>query len=282
MVKRFLILALVFTFIFIPALHAEESKDVSETKVLARVNGIDITENEILQFLQGMGPQAIMFYGTEQGKKMVLDEFISLRLFALDAEQKKLDDTPEFKEALENIKRGLLAQAAVREIIKDVKISDEEIKKFYDEHLKDYFTKPEQIHARHILISDDVNSVDIIADIQGALSKGVSFDELAQEFSLDPGSAANGGDLGEFPRGVMVHEFEEAAFNLKNAGDISAPVKTQYGWHIIKLEEKIPEAVIPFDDVKNQIMQELQNSKNSELLKARSAELEKIFKVERF
>ncbi len=277
-----LILAMSFNLACAAEVQNEGEKAPEQPKILARVDGIDITEAEVLQFLQGMGAQAMMFYGTEQGQKMILDEIISLRLFALDAAAKKLDETEEFKTSLENIRRSLLANADVREIVKDVKVTEDNAKKFYDEHLNEYFKKPEQIRASHILISDDVNSVDIIADIQGALSNGVSFDELAEEFSLDPGSAANGGDLGEFPRGVMVKEFEEAAFNLQNVGDISEPVKTQFGWHIIKLDEKIPESTIKFDDVKEQIIHNLQDAKSSELLKKHSDELEKVYKVERF
>ncbi|MBQ6774318.1 MAG: peptidylprolyl isomerase [Synergistaceae bacterium] len=164
-------------------------------------------------------------------------------------------------------------------MIKDLKVTDDDAKKFYDSNAS-MFTQPERIHARHILVKPE--SEDVTAQIISELKAGVSFDVLARKYSIDPGSASRGGDLGEFPKGVMVPEFEEAAFALKNPGDISQPVKSQFGWHIIKLEAKIPASAAPFEQVKPQIMQELQNQKTQELLKTHSDELEKVYKVERF
>lgn len=246
-------------------------------KVLARVNSQDITEREVLQFIQPFGQQALMLYGTEQGRKMILEDVITMRLYALDGEDQKLYEAPEFQETLANTRRVMLAQAAMRNAIKDVTISDDEAKKFYDDNPR-VFTQPEKIHARHILVSGDEN----LARVQELLKAGTSFDVVAKEHSIDPGSAANGGDLGEFPRGVMVKEFEDAAFNLREPGEISAPVKTQFGWHIIKLEDRIPEATTPFEQVKPQVLQELQERKTQDILKNRSEELEKVYKVERF
>ena len=256
-----------------------ESAGAQQPKVLARVDGKDITEEEVFQVLQSMGPQAMMMYGSPEGRKMVLDELISMRLFALDGAKAKLDETAEFKATMENLRARVLAQAAMRDAIKDVAVTDDEVKKFYDEN-PEHFTQPERVHARHILLPDDAASADQIAKVQADLKAGTSFEELAKSMSQDPGSAPNGGDLGEFQKGQMVKEFEDAAFALKEPGDISEPVKTQFGWHIIKLEKHIPAAVIPFDEVKSQIMQEVENRKVSEILKARAEELKKSFKVE--
>lgn len=250
-----------------------------QPKVLARVEGKDITEEEVFQVLQSMGPQAMMMYGSPEGRKMILDELISMRLFALDGAKAKLDETPEFKSTMENLRVRVLAQTAMREVIKDVTVTDDEAKKFYDEN-HDHFTQPEKVHARHILLEDDAESADKIAKIQADLKAGTSFEDLAKSMSKDPGSAANGGDLGEFQKGQMVKEFEDAAFALKEPGDISEPVKTQFGWHIIKLEKHIPAAPIPFDEVKPQIIQEVENRKIGDILKTRTEELKKSFKVE--
>ncbi|MBQ2615645.1 MAG: peptidyl-prolyl cis-trans isomerase, partial [Synergistaceae bacterium] len=118
--------------------------------------------------------------------------------------------------------------------------------------------------------------------VQEALKAGKSFDAVAKEYSIDPGSAINGGDLGEFPRGMMVPEFEKAAFELKNPGDVSEPVKTQFGWHIIKLEERIPESPMPFEQVKSRLLQELQEQKTQTVLQEKAKALEEKYKVERF
>lgn len=261
-----------------PAEKATEGAPTGGTKVLARVEGQDITEEAVMQLLQSMGPQGMMMYGTEQGRQMILEELISVRLFALDAVKAKLDETPEFKKTVEDIRTHVLAQMAMREAVKDITVSDEEARRFYDEHT-DQFKQPERIHARHILLNDDAESADKMAKVQADLKAGVSFDEVAKAVSVCP-SASQGGDLGEFQKGQMVPEFEAAAFALKDPGDISEPVKTQFGWHIIKLEGRVPESVSPFDDVKAQITQELQNTKASDRIRARIDELKKTYKVE--
>ena len=244
--------------------------------VVARIGSEDITEAEVLEFIQPFGQQAIMLYGSEQGRKMIIDDVISMRLYALDAEASKLDQTPEFQAQLLSAKRAMLAQAAMRETIKNLTVTDEEAKKFYDENPA-MFKQPERIRARHILVSGDEE----LAKVQDELKAGKSFDVVAKEFSRDPGSAANGGDLGEFPRGMMVPEFEKAAFDLKNPGDVSAPVKTQFGWHIIKLEQRIPESVIPFEQIKDRLIQELKDQKTQKVLQDKAKELEEKYKVER-
>ena len=244
--------------------------------VVARIGSEDITEAEVLEFIQPFGQQAIMLYGSEQGRKMIIDDVISMRLYALDAEASKLDQTPEFQAQLLSAKRAMLAQAAMRETIKNLTVTDEEAKKFYDENPA-MFKQPERIRARHILVSGDEE----LAKVQDELKAGKSFDVVAKEFSRDPGSAANGGDLGEFPRGMMVPEFEKAAFDLKNPGDVSAPVKTQFGWHIIKLEQRIPESVIPFEQIKDRLIQELKDQKTQKVLQDKAKELEGKYKVER-
>ena len=245
-------------------------------KVLARVGSEDITESEVLEFIQPFGQQAVMLYGTEQGRKMILDDVIAMRLYALDAEDSKLDQTPEFQAQLLNAKRAMLAQAAMQKAVEGLKISDEEAKKFYDSNTA-MFKQPERVHARHILVSGDEE----LAKVQSELKAGKSFDVVAKEYSRDPGSAANGGDLGEFPRGMMVPEFEKAAFELKNPGDVSEPVKTQFGWHIIKLEERIPESVMPFEQVKDRLTNELKDQKTQQVLQDKAKELESKYKVER-
>lgn len=263
-------------FILVLALSAMACAAESE-KVLARVGSSDITESEVLEFIKPFGQQAAMLYGTEQGRKMILDDVISMRLYALDAEAQNLDKSPEFIAQVEAARRAMLAQASMRKAIEGITISDDEVQKFYADN-KQLFNQPERVHARHILVSDDA----VLAKVQEALKAGTSFDAVAKQYSIDPGSAQNGGDLGEFPRGVMVPEFEKAAFELKNPGDVSEPVKTQFGWHIIKLEERIPESPAPFEQVKQRIMQELRDQKTQEILQERAKELESIYKVERF
>ena len=258
-----------------------EMKDAPKTdpeKVLAKVADREIREKDIDQVIRMMGPQGAMMYDNPQGRKAVLDELVSMHLFALKGAEEKLDQTPEFKAALETFRNQSLARAAIDASLKDVTASDEDAKKFYDEH-PDQFTQPERVHVRHILISDDVTSADAIAKVQADLRAGASFDEVAKSRSLCP-SAAQGGDLGEVSKGQMVPEFEAAAFALKNPGDLSEPVKTQFGWHIIRLEGRTPSSVEPFDTVKPQLVQYLTNEKKGEAFKNAVEGLKKTYKVE--
>ena len=268
---RKILAALLIVLAFTSLSYAEESK------VLARVGGHDVTEADVFEFIKPFGQQAIMLYGSEEGRKMILDDVITMRLYSLLGQDEKIDETPAFMADLENAKRAMLAQYAMRRIISDIAITEEEAKKFYDDNAN-LFMQPERVHARHILVSDDEN----LAIVQEELKAGKSFDVIAEEHSIDPGSASNGGDLGEFPRGVMVKEFEEAAFALQNPGDVSEPVKTQFGWHVIKLEERIPESTVPFEQVKQNIIEELRGRKTQEVLQEKSKELEEKFTVERF
>ena len=120
-------------------------------KVLARVNSSDITEAEVLEFIQPLGQQVLMLYGTEQGRRMILDDIISMRLYALDGEDSGLDKTPEFQAQLANARRAMLAQAAMRRFIAGITVTDEEARKFYDDNPA-MFLQPERIRARHILV----------------------------------------------------------------------------------------------------------------------------------
>lgn len=273
MTKKFFT-ALIFTLAFMTFAYGAESE--TGDKVLARIGSQDITEREVLEFIQPFGQQAMMMYSSEQGRKMIIDEVINVRLFALYAEDNAVDKDPEFVAALENAKRAMLAQTVMRKEIAGITVSDDEAKKFYDEN-PNLFIQPERVHASHILVSGDEN----LKKVQEEL-KVKSFDTVAKEYSIDPGSAVNGGDLGEFAKGQMVPEFEKAAFALKNPGDVSEPVKSQFGWHIIKLEKHIPESKVAYEQVKPQIIQEVRQRKTQEVLEKKSKELESKYKVERF
>jgi foldase protein PrsA len=142
------------------------------------------------------------------------------------------------------VKLDLLRQKAA---MKDIKVTEEEMKKYYDEY------KP-KIKASHILVDDEKTA----NEIKAKLDKGEDFAKLAKEYSKDPGSAEKGGDLGWFGSGEMVKEFEDAAYALK-AGEISKPVKSEYGYHIIKVTDK--EKKKSFEEMKEEIEWELKKSK---------------------
>jgi peptidyl-prolyl cis-trans isomerase C len=150
-------------------------------------------------------------------------------------------------------------------------VSEEAMRKLYDESVAK-LTPEEEVHARHILVDSEEKAKEVVAKLKA----GGDFAALAKEFSKDPG-AAEGGDLGYFSKDQMVVEFAEAAFKLKK-GEISEPVKTQFGWHVIKLEDRRTKPVPAFEQVKDQIEQFLVRKAQSDLvLKLReSAKIERL------
>ena len=138
---------------------------------------------------------------------------------------------------------------------KDVTVKEEELKTYYEEN-KDRYTEPEQVKARHILVEDE----DTASSILKRLEKGEDFAEIAKEKSADSGSKDKGGDLGFFERGMMDASFEEAAFNL-SIGETSAPVKTMFGYHIIRVEDKKSERLAPLDEVRDDVEKQVVKQK---------------------
>jgi peptidyl-prolyl cis-trans isomerase C len=257
--------------------ESESESEKNPETVLARIETQEIKERDIDRVIEMLGPQGAM-YDNEQGRSIILEELVASRLFSISGAKAGLDQTPEFKASVDHVIQQTLARAAVENLTKDLTVSDEEVRKFYDENPAQ-FANPEQIHVRHILVSDDVTSADKISSILDDLKKGVSFDALAMSQSICP-SAPQGGDLGFFGRGQMVPEFEEAAFALENPGDTSKPVLSSFGWHIIRLEEKRPASTVPYDDVKDQVLPYLENEKKAQKYREALDELRKEYPVE--
>jgi peptidyl-prolyl cis-trans isomerase C len=199
-----------------------------------------------------------------QLKETVLRQFIQSIVISDLAKQKGFDKNPEIKEQLQFFSDNFLANEYLKqEIAQKVTVSDDELKSYYDSH-KDEFKTQDMIKARHILVRVDSSASDdekkkAKERIELYLKKiedGEDFAKLASDFSDDPGSKAKGGDLGFFPRGRMVKPFEDAAFSLK-PGETSGIVETQFGFHIIKVEERKDSSVESFDVVKERLKQKL-------------------------
>ncbi len=185
------------------------------------------------------------------------------------AEKKKLGDNPEFKRRLAFLRNKLLMGFELQEETKAA-ITDDALRQTYNDALKSAGGQ-EEVHARHIL----VESGDEAKTILGELKAGADFAALAKEKSKDPGASA-GGDLGYFTKDQMVPEFAEVAFKMY-PGQLSNPVKTQFGWHIIKLEDKRAKQPPEFDQVKDQIEAFLARKAQSEFI----GQLRQTAKIER-
>jgi len=246
---------------------------MAENKTVAIVNGKEISQDDVLRFLNEIGPQVAMQFQSPEGIKRVVEELVNQELLYLDAIENKLDETQEFKEMLEQTKNTLLKGYALNKLISNEEVSEEESKKYYDEHME-YYEKKESLIASHILVDSEEKAEDIIAEIE----KGLSFEEAAGKYSSCP-SKDVGGALGEFTRGQMVPEFEEAAFEMEEK-EISKPVKTQFGYHIIKLIEKRPEGQMAFEEVKDQISEQVLRLKQQDRYLSKIEELKGKYPVE--
>ena len=184
-------------------------------------------------------------------------------------EEEKIDETEEFKNVMENARKDILAQMAMRKLFATVNVTDDEIKEYYEAN-KGKYSKGASVHAKHILVDNEEKCTELL----NAITSGEKvFEDVAKESSSCP-SGANGGDLGEFGRGQMVKEFEDAAFAAE-IGHIVGPVKTQFGYHLIKVEDKKEAGESNLEEVKDQIRAELSQKKQEEAYRAKVDELKK-------
>src|SRR5437762_2459734 len=212
--------------------------------VLAKVNGAEIRKSDVTLAEEELGPSlAQMDPATKDDN--VLSFLIDMKLVAKAAEDKKVADSEEFKKRLAFTRNRLLMDSLLASEGKAATTPDA-MKKVYEEASKQ-ITGEQEVHARHILVETE----DEAKAVAEELKKGADFAELAKKKSKDPG-ASDGGDLGFFTKDQMVPEFSNVAF-VQEPGKISDPVKSQFGWHIIKVEEKRNRKAPDFDQVKGQI-----------------------------
>ncbi|MDW7668442.1 MAG: peptidylprolyl isomerase [Bacillota bacterium] len=246
---------------------------MKENKVLAKVNGRKITENDLEKVLNSLPQQQAMQMQGEEGKKRLLNELIAGEMFYLDAVENELDKEEEFQSILKETKENLLQRYAVQKVMEDVDVKDEEIKETYNQN-KDKFMDQEKVSAKHVLVDDE----DKAKEIKEEIDNGMDFSDAAAKYSSCP-SSKKGGRLGEFSRGQMVPEFEDVAFSMEE-GEISDPVKSQFGYHIIQLDEKIPAKQKTYYEVENQIKQELLQQKQFQVYNDNVQKLKGKYNVE--
>jgi len=201
----------------------------------------------IVRSLQAQGQQV-----TPEQREMVRNQLVTAELLKQDAEKKGLDKTPEFRAELENMQTMALANQAIRDFQRRNPVTDSQLKAEYDRLVAQMPAK-KSYHARHILVKTEAEAKAVIE----ALRKGKAFDELAREKSLDPGSKANGGDLGWADAANFVGPFGDALTKLSKGQVTSTPVKTEFGWHVIKLDDVRTESAPPLEALKPQLAQKI-------------------------
>ena len=231
--------------------NAKSAAPASKDAAVATVNGIVISNSRIDMIAkQGNGAG---HPDSPESRKAILDQLIMQMLVAEEAVKKGLDKSPEVAEQMEVLKQSVLANAYVQDYIKHNPVSDDVLKAEYDK-IKAGITGTEY-KARHILVATEAEATDIIAKLK---KEPGSFEKMAMEKSLDTGSKARGGDLGWFDLSKMVPEFGAAVSKLDKGKFSEEPVKTQYGYHVILLEDSKPIEAPPFDEVKTSLARTLQ------------------------
>ena len=228
------------------------------TEILAVVAGQNITDEDYNAFVAGMPREQQQYAADPRFKEQCLEQLISVHLFAKKGEELKLEETEEFAKIIANAKRDILAQMAMREVLGGITVTEEEMQAHYEAN-KQAYAKGETVSAKHILVDAEEKCNEVLASINAGEK---TFEDAAKEFSSCP-SGQRGGDLGEFGKGQMVKEFEDAAFTAE-IGQVVGPVQSQFGYHLIKVEKKNEATVASFDEVKETIRRNmLQQKQNS-------------------
>ena len=241
----------------------------ADPKLLAKVDGSPITDQDVADAMADIGPGLPKEVEGAARQKYVVDYLVNLRLAATKAAADKLDQSPEFARKLAYY-RDKLAMGELLSNVAKAATTEEAERKAYDEAAKAEPPQPE-VHARHILLPTEEDAKKALARVKG----GEDFAKVATELSKDP--AGEGGDLGWFTKDRMVPEFSDAAFKLKD-GEVSDPIKTQFGWHIIKVEGVRTKTFPPFEQLKDQAARYVGQKAQSETI----SELHKAAKIEFF
>ncbi|MEW6584727.1 MAG: peptidylprolyl isomerase [Nitrospirota bacterium] len=265
------VMAMVLLFAFVGCAKKEDSKGA----YLAKVGNTKITEADLEREIKNLPEFAQKLFEGSAGKEKFLDELVKKELLYQEAVKKGLDKDPEYQKKLDDFKKlTLIGVLLEKEIETKAKVTDQDVKDYYDKH-RDQLSPVSQMRASHILVKTEGEAKNIVE----RLKKGEDFAKIAQKSSIDTGSAKNGGDLGYFSQGQMVPEFEAAAARLK-VGEISEPVKTRFGHHIIKVTDKKMGKPLEFEKIKNNIYQRVVAERQKEFFDTYIEDLKKSYKVE--
>lgn len=241
---------------------------MASAAVVATVNGDEITSDEVNKVLmEGTQGRFDSLPSDKQNelRQRIIEGLIAQELVYDDAQRSGVLESKEYKQEMEILVSRLKVQLAAKiweqQQFEAIKIDAKEVKEYYDKNT-DEFVDKEKIHARHILVKTEAEAETIIKGFKGLSGDKLKTEFIAQAKSKSTGpSAAKGGDLGYFPRGQMVPSFNDAAFAMKEGTISSAPVQSQFGYHVIYVEDKKPAKKLGFDEVKNFIEQRLKMDK---------------------
>lgn len=240
-------------------------------EIIAKIAGKELTQEDYNEFLKKLPPEQKAYADHPQAKEMFMEQFYAMHLFAAEGAALKLDETEEYKTLLETMKQELIGQLAMAKTVDGIEVTDEEVKEFYDANPQ-MFVQGETVQAKHILVDDEAKAEELKLAIEAG---AVSFEEAAKDNSSCPSKEA-GGDLGTFGRGQMVPEFDKAAFEAE-VGKVIGPVKTDFGYHLIKVENRTEAVTQEFEAIKDQLKNQMWQQKSNEAFAAKLTELKEKF-----
>jgi len=243
-------------------------------KTLATVGGIAITDRDVNEFIAGLGQRG-QAYNTPEGRRAVLNQIIGNKLLLLDAKRNLIEAEAAFREQLARLKDNLLISYAGEKILSSVNVTEAEVKEYYDAH-KAEFKSGETVNASHILVDSEEKAKAIYEEISSGKK---NFEDAAKEYSSCPSKDA-GGNLGDFGRGQMVPEFDSAVFAMEVGEVTSIPVKTQFGFHLIKLNAKNPQKEMSYDEIKDELKAGLLGEKRHKAYESKINQLKIMYPVD--
>ncbi|MDO5689360.1 MAG: peptidylprolyl isomerase [Tissierellia bacterium] len=246
-----------------------------EEKVLARVNGREITIEDVQLFINSLSVDMQRQFNSQEGMERIAEELVSQELLYADAVDRKLDQDQAFQKQRRIAEESLLKQYAMSLLMNQIQPTHTEVEEYYDSH-KMYFAAPEQVTASHILVQTEEEAQNAKDRVDG----GEAFETVAAEISLCP-SREQGGSLGTFSPDQMVPEFAEAVRSME-VGTISGPIQSQFGYHIIHLVDKVESQSLPHEDAQNEARRQLTAMKQQELYLETIEGLKQKYHVEKY
>lgn len=247
---------------------------IKMANTLANVGGFPITDTDVDSFLMGLGQRGAS-YNTPEGRKIILTQLINNKLLLLDAKRNLFEAEAEYRERLNLLKDQLLVSYASEKLIRAVTVTDADTESYYNEH-KAELVGEESVSASHILVDSEERALEILKKIEAG---ELSFADAAKEYSSCP-SKENGGSLGEFSRGQMVPEFDTKVFEMQVGEITKVPVKTQFGYHLIKLDGKTEAREIPYTEIKEKIKEVVLQEKQKKAYDSKINQLKILYPVD--
>jgi peptidyl-prolyl cis-trans isomerase C len=233
-----------------PEKTAKQPAAAANDPVVIRVNGTEVRRSEAIDLMRSLPPQ-VQKQSPDKVYSIVVGQMVDTLLVSQAGRKQKLQDDPAVKKRLALVQDQVIAEAYVQRILAK-SVTDDKLHARYDKFVKET-PEREEVKARHILLPTEEDAKAVIAQLKG----GADFAKLASEKTTDPAGKASGGDLGYFTKDEMVPEFADAAFKLKPGEYTETPVKSQFGWHVIKVEDRRTAKPPTFDQVKPRLAQEV-------------------------